>query len=255
MFETSMVQAGALAPRGRASLLTISLIAHSAVIVGAVAISIASVSFPVTAPDEYRDAPTFMPVRIPPPLGNPNGGAKPQVTPPQKPQQKPVAQVTAPSTVPETVTPVADAPSSSTSDSTGPASGTGTEPGPVGVPWGEKDSIGDLDAPPAPVQQQPVPDDIVYPPSEVKAPVLLHRVDPPYPPSMAHVGIPATVVVRCVIDKNGSVRDAKVMVGAMPPFNQAVLDAVQQWRYSPASRNGMAVNTYLEVTVHFSVRR
>ena len=268
MFETSTIQVGALAPRGRASLLTISLIAHSAAIIGTIRptirpsqgflgpSSIASVRFPIAAPDEYRDAPVFMPVQIPPPLGNPNGGAKPALTPVQKPEPKPAVvptQPTAPTIVPDTVEPAAT-PGPATEE-TGPSTATGTVPGPVGVAWGTKDSIGDLDAPPAPIAT-PAPENKVYTVGgDVKAPVLIQRVDPPYPASMQRVGVPATVVVRCVIDKNGSVRDAKVIVGAMPPFNQAVLAAVQQWRYNPGSLNGIAVDTYLEVTVHFSVRR
>ena len=53
------------------SLLTISLIAHSAVIIGRGRRSIASVDFPTSAPDEMRARAFFHQVSIPPPLGNP----------------------------------------------------------------------------------------------------------------------------------------------------------------------------------------
>jgi periplasmic protein TonB len=253
MFETSVIQARAQAAGGRLSLLTMSVIAHSAVIVGAIAFSIASVEFPTTAPDAYEDAPTFESVRIPPPLGDPNGGKpkepeqqKQAVTPPPAP-----TQITAPSTVPETVTPVAT-PSSGSTDS-GPLS-SGTVPGPIGQPYGVKDSIGDVDAPPA-IPAAPPVENKIYQPYEVKAPVLVRKVDPVYPQMFVHAGIAATVVVRCIIDKNGHVRDAQISLSGKKPFDDAVIAAVQQWRYNPASLRGEAVDSYLDVTVHFTVRR
>ncbi|HEX8618047.1 MAG TPA: TonB family protein [Thermoanaerobaculia bacterium] len=256
MFETSMVRAQAQTA-GRVSLLTMSLVAHSTVILGAIAFSLASVDFPTNAPDEFALAPFIASVRIPPPLGNPNGGApKPQppavksaATPPVQPNQP-----TAPSQIPNDI-PTVDAPSTaSTTTGTGEPNATGTVPGPVGVPWGTKDSVGDLDAPPAPATNATPVEEKIYEAHEVKAPVLLHRIDPPYPPQLVKTRIPALVVVRCVIDKNGRVRDPQIVRAALPPFNAAVLDAVQQWRYTPGSRNGIAVETYLTLTVTFSVK-
>ena len=254
MFETSVVRAHTQAAPARLRLLTASVIAHSAVVIGTVAISIASSDFPVIAPHEYSRAPVFMPVQIPPPLGTPNGGAQKKVqAAPVKPQPAPT-QPTAPSMVPETI-PQPDAPSTGASEST--ATGAGTEVGPVGVPWGVKDSIGDLDAPPVPVDI-PVaqPEAKIYEAHEVKAPVLVTRVDPRYPASLMKAGPAATVVVRCVIDRNGSVRDPQVIVPSQfAPFNAEVLKVITQWKYRPATYAGRAVDSYLNLTVHFSVRR
>jgi TonB family protein len=188
-------------------------------------------------------------VSIPPPLGHPNGGAQAheqqrQATPAPQP-----TQITAPRQVPETITPVA---TTGNSDNVGPS--TGTEPGPVGQPDGVKDSIGDLDAPPV-VNATPPVEDKIYQPYEVKAPVLLHRVEPRYPQIFARMGMAATVVVRCIIDRNGHVRDAQVVASGKKPFDDAVIEAVQQWRYTPASLRGAAVDSYLDVTVHFTLQR
>lgn len=255
MFETSVVHVQAQAARGRVGLLTASLIAHSAIIVGAVAISIATVEFPADAPNEYSLAPVFTPVRIPPPLGTPNGGARPTTQPQPKPAPAPVqSQITAPSTVPENVTPVQSA---GTGDTLATGTGTGTDPGPVGVPWGTDGGVGDLDAPPAlvdvPIQTEP--EAKIYQPHEVNAPVLIRKVAPRYPQLMARVGGTATVVVRCIIDRNGNVRDPEVIVPAMAPFNAAVLEVLPQWRYKPATHGGKPVDSYLELKVTFNVQR
>ena len=255
MFETSVVQAQAKAATGRLSLLTISVIAHTSIVLGAIAVSIASVDFPASAPKEYARAPIFAAVQIPPPLGRPDAGRQATTQPPQ-PVKPPVnTQITAPPDTPDDI-PIVDAPTAGTGD-VNSNNNSGTVDGPVGVPWGKEGSIGDIDGPPVvdvPVQQ-PVQEKI-YQPHEVVAPVLTRRVDPRYPPQLQKVGVSATVVVRCVIDKSGNVRDAELVVpSAMAPFNAEVLRVVSQWQYKPATYAGRAVDSYLNLTVHFSVKR
>jgi protein TonB len=254
MFETSVIQGQPRVATGRLSLLTISIIAHSAVVIGAIALSIASVDFPISAPDEFSTAPLFMPVLVPPPLGVPNGGAARQpeparpATPPPQPQTN---QITAPSTVPETVIAASSTPSTGDSTTTGDPNATSTEP--LGVPWGTKDSLGSLDNPPAIVASAPVAERI-YEASEVKAPVGIYRPTPPYPQFLVKTRQRATVVFRCVIDKNGHVRDPQILVpAALEPFNTSVMNTVKQWRFTPGSLNGQAVETYLDLTVNFSI--
>ncbi len=253
MFETSVVREPVGRARRRTGLFTVSLIAHSAVIVGTVAVSIASVDFPHSAPDEYRVAPVFAQVTIPPPLGNPNGGARPQQQPAPAPPP-PSNQITAPGRVPDEVTPATAEVTPGTGDSTG-SDAPGLVPGPVGQPWGDPNSVAsDLDLPPA-VVETPQVEDRIYQASEVKSPVILRKVEPRYPNAMIRVGMNATVVVRCIIDKNGNVRDPQVVVSSMPPFNAAVIDAVRQWKFTPGSLRGQAVDTYLDLTVNFAVKR
>lgn len=252
MFETSVIQVAPRAAGGRFSLLTISLVAHSAVIIGAIVISVATVDFPAFAPDEYAQAPVFLPIMVPPPLGNPNGGAvrPPEPARPAVPPPVPQNQITAPNTVPETVQPAASA-NTGSSTATGDPSATSTEP--LGVPWGTEGSLGSLDAPPAPATT-PAVEDRIYAASEVKAPVGLYRPAPPYPQLLIKTRMSATVVVRCVIDKSGRVRDPQVIVPAsMSPFNDAVVATVTKWRFTPGSLNGQAVDSYLDLTVRFSV--
>jgi periplasmic protein TonB len=256
MFETSVIQGQARVAKSRLSVLTISIIAHSAVVVGVIAASVATVDFPVTAPDEFAQSPFILPVLVPPPLGNPNGGAaKPaepvkSAAPAPQPQPQP-NQITAPSTVPDDLRAVEATPS-------GPSTGTGipgaTSTEPLGSLDGKPGSVGDLGNVGEVVPTTPVAEKI-YEAHEVKAPVGVYRPAPPYPQILLRAKVPATVVVRCVIDKNGRVRDPQITLPArMAPFNEAVIATVQQWRFTPGSLNGEAVETYLSLTVHFSVK-
>lgn len=251
MFETSVIQVHAQAAAGRLRLLTFSVIAHSAVILGAAAFSLASADFPMTAPDAYEEAPMLLPVAVPPPLGNSESGQQVRPQPPKEAPAPPKpGAVTAPREIPDAVMP-ADVPAGPVSEATGPATGETQTPG---VQWGVPDSPGNPAATPV-VGSTPPVEEKIYQPYEVKAPVLLHRVDPVYPQLFVRAGVAQTVVVRCVIDRNGHVRSPEIVSSGMKPFDDAVVAALRQWRYTPASLRGVAVDSYLDVTVRFSVRR
>lgn len=252
MFETTVVAIPQNRAR-RARLLTISLGAHTAVILGAIGFSIATVEFPATPPDEVARAPLFAQVQIPPPLGNPDGGAAVKPAQPAPQPQKPAPpsdEVTAPALIPDDV-PQLEAPGSALP--TGEGTGTGTQPGPIGVPWGFDGGLGPLDGPPA-TDTTPQIENRIYEINEVKPPRIIQRVDPPYPQVLIRTRMKATVIVRCVIDREGRVRDAQIVRGAMPSFNDAVLQVLPQWRFSPGMLGSRAVETYMTLTVHFDVR-
>lgn len=252
MFETSVVAGRAQASARRYSLLTISLAAHSAVIIGAIAMSIATVDFPSTAPDAFARAPLFEQIQLPPPLGTPEGGPAPRPEPQAPAPAPPPNQVTAPPVIPDEVPQLETGTGPATSEPSA-GSGTGTVGGPIGLPWGVPGGAGPLDGPPV-TSTQPVAEERIYESHEVAPPRIIHRVDPPYPPIMIRVGKDATVVVRCVIDRNGRVRDAEVIRKDLQPFNEAVLRAVQQWRFTPGRLGERTVDTYMNLTVTFSVR-
>ena len=83
MFETSVVHVQARAADRRLGLLTISVVAHAAIIIAIVAAGLASVKMPNQAPLQMT-IPFFE--HIPPALGNP--GARPAVRPPTPQQQQ-----------------------------------------------------------------------------------------------------------------------------------------------------------------------
>ena len=255
MFETSVIQGQTRVAKSRFSVLTISILAHSAAIVGVIAVSVAAVDFPRSAPDAFAQAPFFVPIVIPPPLGNPNGGAPPQpatrpAAPPPPQQQN---QLTAPPVIPDDV-PQLETPVTGDGDVSANATGTGTVPGPVGEVWGVEGGVGALGGPPADLPAQPIVEERVYQSHEVTPPVGIYKPAPPYPQHMVKIRMNATVVIRCVIDKNGRVRDPQVIVPAsMAPFNDAVINTVKTWRFTPGSYNGQAVESYLNLTVRFGV--
>ncbi len=86
----------------------------------------------------------------------------------------------------------------------------------------------------------------------VTEPKKIRDVKPVYPPIAQTAQISGIVVAEIVVDTNGNVRDAKVLRGA-PMLNDAALEAIRQWQYTPTLLNGVPVELVMTVTVNFSL--
>jgi protein TonB len=105
--------------------------------------------------------------------------------------------------------------------------------------------------PPPPPPQPTMPIRIGGP---VMAPALIHRVEPKYPEQAAQAGIEGLVILEATVDIEGRVQSVEVL-GPHGRFDQAAIDAVKQWRYSPLVLNGKPFPFILTVTVRFAVPR
>jgi protein TonB len=84
--------------------------------------------------------------------------------------------------------------------------------------------------------------------------LLIHRVEPTYPPLARQARIEGSVVLTAFIDKGGNVQRLSVVSGH-PLLVSAAIDAVKQWRYKPLLVNGQPIEVETTVTVNFHVRR
>ena len=60
------------------------------------------------------------------------------------------------------------------------------------------------------------------------------------------------VILECTISPQGKVTDVKVLRG-IPLLDQAAIDAVKQWVYTPTLLNGVPVPVIMTVTVNFKL--
>jgi TonB family protein len=79
---------------------------------------------------------------------------------------------------------------------------------------------------------------------------LLKKVDPVYPPTMQAAGVEGFVVLDAVIHRDGTIGDITVLKSSNPAFEQAAIDAVKQWRYTPLPYEGIVT-----VTLRFTAPR
>jgi len=85
-------------------------------------------------------------------------------------------------------------------------------------------------------------------------PVPVFRATATYPETA--VGSEGTVQIRVKIDKDGGVRDARVIEGGgNPALEWAALDAAKRWRFQPALRNGKPVESEVTIPFRFSIAR
>lgn len=61
------------------------------------------------------------------------------------------------------------------------------------------------------------------------------------------------VILEAVIDIQGNVRSARVL-RSIPLLDQAAVDAVKQWRFTPTLLEGVAVPVLMTVTVNFTMQ-
>jgi len=106
---------------------------------------------------------------------------------------------------------------------------------------------------PAPPPPEPAP----APPQQTgpvrvspgQGPGLIKKVEPRYPPLAQSARIEGTVVVDAIILKDGTVSDVTVLRSSSKLFDQACVDAVRQWRFTPGPQD-----VVLTVTVNFTLR-
>jgi protein TonB len=75
-------------------------------------------------------------------------------------------------------------------------------------------------------------------------------VAPVHPANAIAAGIYGAVIVEIVVDSTGKVSEARV-IRSLPLLDQAAIDCVRQWEFSPALLNGLATPMRMAVTVQF----
>jgi protein TonB len=90
--------------------------------------------------------------------------------------------------------------------------------------------------------------------SGIEAPKKIADATPAYPHLARSAGIGGVVVLEAVIDAAGNVTGVQV-IRSVPLLDQAAVDAVRQWKYTPALLNGKAVPVIVTITVRFALSR
>ena len=85
---------------------------------------------------------------------------------------------------------------------------------------------------------------------KIKAPVKIKDVAPVYPAMAQTAHVSGAVIIEATIGSDGKVIDAKVL-RSVPLLDQAALDAVRQWEYTPTLLNGVPVPVVMTVTINF----
>jgi TonB family protein len=88
----------------------------------------------------------------------------------------------------------------------------------------------------------------------ITAPAILREVKPDYTEEGRRRQVEGDVVVEIVVRRDGSVGSVKLLQGLGAGLDQRAMDAVRQWRFSPAKRYGVPVDVMVEVAMEFKLR-
>jgi periplasmic protein TonB len=99
--------------------------------------------------------------------------------------------------------------------------------------------------PPVPVLTDAAPD-----------PRFASLFQPPYPPRLQRLDIEGKVVLKVLIGADGRVREVQIVYADDDGFAEVTeRQALTKWRFKPATRDGVAVETWKQMTVRFEIRR
>jgi protein TonB len=111
---------------------------------------------------------------------------------------------------------------------------------------GEVDGTGIVEPPPAP----PPAVTPVRLHSGIRAPQKVAHVAPDYPSIARAARVQGIVILEATIDAGGDVTAARVL-RSVPMLDDAALQAVRQWKFTPARLNGQPIPVVMTVTVDF----
>jgi TonB family protein len=88
---------------------------------------------------------------------------------------------------------------------------------------------------------------------DVSAPSLTYSVDAKFPDAERNAknGMQGVAVVELIVDSKGRPRDIRVKRSLRPDFDKCAIDAVRQYKFGPAMRQGKPVAVAITIEVNF----
>jgi protein TonB len=88
----------------------------------------------------------------------------------------------------------------------------------------------------------------------IEPPTLLREIKPLYTDEARKRAVEGNVVLEIVVRRDGSVGNPRVTRSLGAGLDERAIDAVRQWRFGPARRQGSPVDVVVEVSVEFKLR-
>lgn len=126
----------------------------------------------------------------------------------------------------------------------------------VAVPAGRRTVVGGVDGEEAPylflvLDSPTAEDEDAIDPDQVTPPRAVVKPAPTYPEDARKEKVEGTVIVRAMIEKDGTVSSAEVVKGVHPSLDRATVETIQTWRFEPALLNGQPVATQYHLTIRY----
>lgn len=83
--------------------------------------------------------------------------------------------------------------------------------------------------------------DASAPATDLSQPIATKKVDPAYPTQLMRENVSGTVILYAVIHSDGHVSDVRVLRGVDERLDRFASQAVEQWKFQPATKNGAPI--------------
>ncbi len=93
------------------------------------------------------------------------------------------------------------------------------------------------------------------PASDLSQPAATRKVDPAYPLQLMRENVAGTVILYAIIHADGTVGDVRVLRGVDDRLDQFAKEAVSQWKFDPATKNGAPVDIEATFQIPFKPPR
>lgn len=107
----------------------------------------------------------------------------------------------------------------------------------------------------AEAKPEPALHDATTPAVDISQPIATRKVDPAYPLQLMRENVAGTVILYAVIRADGSVGQVKVLRGVEDRLDRFASDAVAQWKFEPATKNGVPVDVEATFQIPFRPSR
>ena len=97
-------------------------------------------------------------------------------------------------------------------------------------------------------------DDTIYKPGAgVSVPKLVNDVKPHYTPDAFRRGVAGSVLLQCIVDRDGVTTNVEIIRPLDEDLDQVALKALRQWRFEPGRKEGRPVLVQIQVEMSFSI--
>jgi TonB family protein len=90
---------------------------------------------------------------------------------------------------------------------------------------------------------------------DLSQPMATRKVDPAYPIQLMRENVAGTVILYAVIHADGSVGNVRVLRGVDDRLDRYAREAVAQWKFDPATKNGTPVDVEATFQIPFKPTR
>jgi TonB family protein len=107
----------------------------------------------------------------------------------------------------------------------------------------------------AEINREASPRDPNAPAPDLSQPMATLKVDPAYPLQLMRENVHGTVILYGVIHADGSVGNIRVLRGVDDRLDRFASEAVAQWKFEPATKNGTPVDVEATFQIPFRPTR